>query len=226
MKRFLSESLRGKPFFNAVASVACGKRVGVSWQTVMMTSTGPVSVSDALHYYTYSEGSSIDLVEPVIFYIDSGLVMLCANTPEEGDYSVGILGPGMVFGRTIADEGCQAVALVTTQLRALASTQTIADLNLLNDALIARLRHTHTLLEVANQRPVMRRFCSLLEVLGNHLGRTTPQGVLIDVRLTHQQLATLIGSTRVTITRMLGELKDQGVVCQMENQRLLLRRAA
>ncbi len=178
---------------------------------------------DALHYYNYSEGSLINLSEPVTLYIESGLVMLSTDNPSEGEYSVGILGPGMVFGLAIADVGCQAVALVPTRLRALTSnTQTAADIDLLNHALTARLRHTHALLAVANQRPVMRRFCSLLDLLGQYLGRRTPQGLLIDVRLTHQQLATLIGSTRVTITRMLGELKERGKVSQLENQRLLL----
>ena len=34
----------------------------------------------------------------------------------------------------------------------------------------------------------------------------------IDLRLSHQAIAEAIGSTRVTITRLLGDLKDSGLL--------------
>jgi CRP-like cAMP-binding protein len=37
-----------------------------------------------------------------------------------------------------------------------------------------------------------------------------PQGDRLSIRLTHQHLANAIGTTRVTITRLLGQLKDEG----------------
>ncbi|MEL6855461.1 MAG: helix-turn-helix domain-containing protein, partial [Cyanobacteria bacterium J06607_13] len=37
-----------------------------------------------------------------------------------------------------------------------------------------------------------------------------PNGVRIKIRLTHHQLATIIGTTRVTVTRLLRDFKDEG----------------
>ena len=38
------------------------------------------------------------------------------------------------------------------------------------------------------------------------------KGVTIDLRLSHQAIAEAIGSTRVTITRLLGELKNSSLL--------------
>ena len=38
------------------------------------------------------------------------------------------------------------------------------------------------------------------------------KGITIDLRLSHQAIAEAIGSTRVTITRLLGDLKTSGLV--------------
>ncbi|MEC9028805.1 MAG: helix-turn-helix domain-containing protein, partial [Cyanobacteriota bacterium] len=38
------------------------------------------------------------------------------------------------------------------------------------------------------------------------------QGITIDLRLSHQSIAEAIGSTRVTITRLLGDLRNSGLV--------------
>ncbi|NJN37731.1 MAG: helix-turn-helix domain-containing protein, partial [Acaryochloridaceae cyanobacterium CSU_3_4] len=34
-------------------------------------------------------------------------------------------------------------------------------------------------------------------------------GITIDLKLSHQAIAEAIGSTRVTVTRLLGDLRDQ-----------------
>lgn len=46
--------------------------------------------------------------------------------------------------------------------------------------------------------------------------------IRIKVRLTHQMLANAIGTTRVTITRLLGELQQQGKVSFDDERHLLL----
>ena len=38
------------------------------------------------------------------------------------------------------------------------------------------------------------------------------EGITIDLKLSHQAIAEAIGSTRVTITRLLGDLRTAGLV--------------
>jgi CRP/FNR family transcriptional regulator len=35
---------------------------------------------------------------------------------------------------------------------------------------------------------------------------------MVDLKLSHQAIAEAIGSTRVTVTRLLGELRDQNMI--------------
>ena len=38
------------------------------------------------------------------------------------------------------------------------------------------------------------------------------KGITVDLKLSHQAIAEAIGSTRVTITRLLGDLKESGLL--------------
>lgn len=49
--------------------------------------------------------------------------------------------------------------------------------------------------------------------LAEEMGEDTPDGnILIDRALTHQQLANLVGTTRETVTKILNEMKDNGLL--------------
>lgn len=49
--------------------------------------------------------------------------------------------------------------------------------------------------------------------LAEEMGETNSQGhILIDRPLTHQQLANLVGTTRETVTKILNEMKDNGLL--------------
>jgi CRP/FNR family transcriptional regulator len=49
-------------------------------------------------------------------------------------------------------------------------------------------------------------------VLCRDFGVPSQDGITIDLRLSHQAIAEAIGSTRVTITRLLGDLRNEGLV--------------
>ena len=49
-------------------------------------------------------------------------------------------------------------------------------------------------------------------MLCRDFGVPDDMGITIDLRLSHQAIAEAIGSTRVTITRLLGDLRQSGLV--------------
>jgi len=60
-------------------------------------------------------------------------------------------------------------------------------------------------------RPYLdQRMLGILSLLAEQFGVPHPDGTLIDLRLTHAQLAAAVGATRTTITRILGELRAAG----------------
>ncbi|PZD95479.1 Crp/Fnr family transcriptional regulator [Paenibacillus sambharensis] len=53
---------------------------------------------------------------------------------------------------------------------------------------------------------------STLIRLSNSFGIVTEEGILIDIKLTNTEMAELVGTTRESVNRMLGALKDDGVI--------------
>jgi CRP-like cAMP-binding protein len=51
-----------------------------------------------------------------------------------------------------------------------------------------------------------------LRWLKQNFGQKVAQGSRLSIRLTHQEIANVCGTTRVTISRLMGKLKQQGKI--------------
>lgn len=70
------------------------------------------------------------------------------------------------------------------------------------------------------------RVARKLLLLADQLGISEkPDEVLIPQPLTHQELANLVGATRETVTKILNEMKDRGLVSIDQHKITLLRKA-
>jgi len=83
---------------------------------------------------------------------------------------------------------------------------------LLLQGLSSRILQTETMIETLTHRDMSSRLVSFLLVLCRDFGVPDDRGITIDLRLSHQAIAEAIGSTRVTITRLLGDLRQSGLV--------------
>jgi CRP/FNR family transcriptional regulator len=83
---------------------------------------------------------------------------------------------------------------------------------LLLQGLSSRILQTETMIETLTHRDMSSRLVSFLLVLCRDFGVPGHEGITIDLRLSHQAIAEAIGSTRVTITRLLGDLRNEGLV--------------
>ena len=90
------------------------------------------------------------------------------------------------------------------------------------DALMLQMQENFAYVEIVGCRRVPVSLEKLFLWLAKRFGRLTEQGYLIDMRLTHQDLADAIGSTRVTITRTLKDLEQQGVCRRVARGRFLV----
>jgi CRP/FNR family transcriptional regulator len=79
-------------------------------------------------------------------------------------------------------------------------------------SLSQRLRSVEDRLESLAFRGVAARLAGQLLELMNRYGRVTPQGIRIDERFTHMQLAEMIGTSRETLTKVLNELRESGMI--------------
>jgi CRP-like cAMP-binding protein len=82
-------------------------------------------------------------------------------------------------------------------------------------------REIQTRLEELLFVDVPTRLMRLLLRLADEYGQVTPDGLLIDLPLTHQEVAELIGSTRETTSLAINQLQKQGLL-ERRSKRFLL----
>jgi CRP/FNR family transcriptional regulator, cyclic AMP receptor protein len=76
---------------------------------------------------------------------------------------------------------------------------------------------------IALEPRVERRLLLKLRQLAERWGRVTPDGVRLDLRLTHQELANMVGAVRESVTIALGRLAEAGEI-EVRNRTLIILR--
>jgi CRP-like cAMP-binding protein len=90
------------------------------------------------------------------------------------------------------------------------------------DTILSHMQQMEALLSISSTKQVSTRLIRVLEWLAQRFGKISQQGCVIDLPLTHQSLSELIGSTRVTVTRILNDLERAGRIKQLRQHRILL----
>lgn len=86
-----------------------------------------------------------------------------------------------------------------------------------------RLRAADELIQDAVFLDVPGRLAKRLLELAERHGRQTPQGIAIELKLTQQDLAAMIGATRESVNKHLGWMRDHGLI-QLDRQRIVVLR--
>ncbi len=161
-----------------------------------------------------AESSSLVLV------VD-GRVRVFLAGPDERELTLALLDSGEAFGAAPI-EGARPRRIEALD-SATILTCTEDDLGrLVESAPTFGIRVLGLLLESARQvgdELARLAFCAvpsrlaakLLELMERY-GRVTPSGIRIDVRFTHMQLSAMIGTSRETLTKALGELRSSGSI--------------
>ncbi len=87
------------------------------------------------------------------------------------------------------------------------------------DLLSCRMRVLGDMLMNLVTDDVPSRLIKLLTRLASRYGRREGDTIILDIHLTHQDMADMIGATRQTVTSELNSLKRQGVI-EMQHQRI------
>ena len=175
----------------------------------------------------FSEGDPAD----AMLIVAEGLVKLASVSSRGGETILHILKPGQIFGELFFAEEKRAFdATTTTEVvvsviprksfeEILASFPVVARnfIRLLSKRLVkieqgfAAFGHTWS----------YERLGRVLLQVGREHGVRTAGGTLIPLRLTHEDLAKLIGTTRETVTTQINRFKRMGLV-KREGGRFIL----
>lgn len=178
-----------------------------------------------LHFY--GKGETIPAVSQGVWRVCEGIVQLSTFYPSGEEGLLGWVGPSMCFSLWLTGlETYQAKAASDVYLMWYSTIEVENSPHLAKEMLpqlTGRLRQVEALLAIAGYRRVEERLRQLLLLLQQEIGETVPEGTRIMVRLTHQDMANAINTSRVTITRLLGKLKQKGVISFDSKRHLIVR---
>ncbi|MGF7031814.1 CRP/FNR family transcriptional regulator [Paenibacillus mucilaginosus] len=165
---------------------------------------------------------------PSVYFIKAGAVRLYRIDEEGREVTVDVLGTGHLFGEgSLFGNGPGGLFAVTLE----ESVICVISREALQEILEARpqlairfigivtdrLREAEELLSRLAYGSVRKRLLYLLAKLAGKFGtpaalRGEPDWVRLQVDLTHQELASMTGSTRETVTAALGRLTADGIL--------------
>lgn len=168
-----------------------------------------------------------------LFYIEAGFVRVFLLAPDGRERTVRILGPGDLAGDYTfyleARHNAFAEAfdgpVVAQQIgRANLESLLCAHPELYPGLLKALSRTTLALTEIIEGQTFRdlheRVQIALLSLAGRH-GTVGPNGVVINIHLTHETIATFVGATRTRVSICLSELQREGFYTVI-NQRIVI----
>jgi CRP-like cAMP-binding protein len=162
-----------------------------------------------------------DAIDPVIV-VQSGAVALFKALPGNRSICLGILGPGdiVLHDRSGDRDGVIIEAMTDAVVLQEEFGRLITVLSgspqLVQAALSSLRRQSTEMQELVSRvlsRDIALRLVAMLLSLSDRFGRPNADGtVAIGLPVAHKMLARMIGSNRVTVTRVMTDMREQGMV--------------
>ena len=168
-----------------------------------------------------------------IYVLESGLVKLISLSEKGQETTLHILKPGDVFGELLLSQEQRAFTAIVVEdalvtmipredfLKLLSRAPDVA-LNFIR-VLSKRLARVEKGLAESSHTWSYHRLAKVLLHLSEQYGEEVSTGTLIKLRLTHEDLANLIGTTRETVTTQLNRFSQMGLLNRRARQIIVTR---
>ena len=167
-----------------------------------------------------------------LYFLLEGTVRLYKIYGEHKEATVALLMDRGVFGELGLDEGsrqrCFAEAVTESRVALVRKRVLVGaikgDPTLATRLLFSfsdRLRQSDEAIESLLSREVSARLARLLLNLGERFGEPSGSGTVLKLRLTHQDLANMIVSTREAVSKVMSEFQRLGLI-EVRNRRICL----
>ena len=171
-------------------------------------------------------GGPVPLLRHHVWRVIRGMVRLSAVSEPGGPLLLALVGPDEPFGESLSSqETLEACTLVDSDLLCLPLSELPQRPELaltLVQALSRRCRQSEALVALLGLRLVEERIRGFLELIAQDYGHPCEQGLRLPFRLTHQDLASALNTTRVTVTRIIGQLKEEGWLIGDDQRHLVI----
>lgn len=170
--------------------------------------------------------------EDCLFYIGEGLVKLYMISPEGKEKTLYLLTSGQCFGEmAVFDEldycvNAQALSdavifsMTFKDIKDILATEPDVALELLR-IMADKMRLSTQQIKDMSFYDISGRLASQIHIFSHQFGVKTERGILIQLPLTHQELANLLGASRVTVTKTLNQFVEEGII-EMINRKICI----
>ncbi len=176
------------------------------------------SIKFAKHSNVYTCGDSDEL----IYFIESGQIKLLMNSPDGKECLLAILAPGDIFGE-LCLSGLEArletaTAMEDTVIKQIPCPKFFARLG--RDKLFEGFVQYLTV-RIADQQQVIANLVTVdseqrlgltLLNLARTLGKKDPRSIRIELRITHEELSEMVGTTRPRISVFMQRFRNLGLI--------------
>ena len=159
-----------------------------------------------------------------LFFVHGGRVKVSKVTRDGKSLTLAYHGPAELFGDSCLLDGGPRTEMAEAVENAMLTQIERGDFErlLANHAhlgaqmtklMVIRRRELETKVEALVFRDVTSKLAELLLKLGNEYGVDDARGTMVALKITHQELANLIGSTRETVSLTLSTFKRKKYIC-------------
>ncbi len=191
------------------------KQLGESLQRETRNSR---AVKIGRHENVYTCGDQDEMV----YYIESGQVKLLMDSPEGKECILAIHSAGDIFGELclsgVSGRLETAIAMKATILKRIPSSQFFARLS--RDSLFEGFVR-YLAVRIADQQQVIanlvtvdseQRLGQTLLQLGRTMGKKDPRSIRIELKISHEELSEMVGTTRPRISMFMQRFKNLGLI--------------
>jgi CRP-like cAMP-binding protein len=155
-----------------------------------------------------------------LWVIETGIVRTSTYLENGTTVTLGVWGAGDVVGKPLSKaDPYEIETLTTVEAKAIADHQWEPT----PDLLMSYLYQSELLLLVRAGMGAEEKLLRVLSWLARRFGNEVEQGHMITPKLTHQDLADLVGLTRVTVTRSLNQLEQQKCIQRLSRRLVILK---
>jgi CRP-like cAMP-binding protein len=190
------------------------------FQNTMSISSRFQSSSSESTKQIFKQRSFLPLKQNVLWKIETGVVRIVTWHEDGTLVTLGVWGPGDIVGQAFSRVEPYQIECLT---RVEAAILPLEGWFPLTEVMLAHIQQAEELMIIRSYKTVEIMLIKLLGWLAKKFGREVETGQLIDLRLTHQDIADLLNSTRVTITRILTQLEEQGLIYRLPLHRIVLK---
>ena len=167
----------------------------------------------------FAASESIPIKANSVWLLREGVVKTCAWTEEGTPIIMGYWGTKDIIG--------QPLSLVSHyQIKCLTEVDAVSipvdRVYLITDLINHHVKQTEELLYILRSHRMYQRLRKILVWLAQKFGTKVEFGLMIDLRITHQDLAETIGATRVTVTKLINQLEQEGFLSRPERNTIVL----